>query len=32
MSNLDRKLRELSFLYFAVGCLSLGFVIGMWLL
>jgi hypothetical protein len=32
VSNLDRKLGELSLLYFAVGCLALGFVLGMWLL
>jgi hypothetical protein len=32
MSDLNRKLRELSFLYFAVGFLAMGFVLGMWLL
>ena len=32
MSDLGRKLGELAFLYFAVGCLALGFVLGMCLL
>jgi len=32
MSDLDRKLKELAYLYFAVGCLALGFVLVIWLL
>jgi hypothetical protein len=32
MSRLDKKLLEISLLYFAVAAIAIGFVLGMWLL